>query len=88
MSSDNRTATSWNGYGIATGACTIHSWNDGASDDEGEPKMGRRISHTLEHDEALYNRPSNRSNQRGGRVRSRRVANPESGDDVQEANVW
>ena len=76
---------------MSTGTCTIHSWNDGASDDEGEPKMGQRVSHTLEHDEALYKRPSNSANQGGGRVRSRRVANPESDnddDDMQEADAW
>lgn len=73
---------------MSTGTCTIHSWNDGASDDEGEPKMGQRVSHTLEHDDALYKRPSNGSNQRGGRVRSRRVANPDSDDYMQESNAW
>ena len=39
---------------MSTGTCTTHSWNDGASDDEGEPKMGLRVNHVLEEDEDLY----------------------------------
>lgn len=86
--SDNRIATSWNGWGMSTGTCTIHSWNDGASDDEGEPKMGQRVGQTLERDDELYGPPRNRSNQPRSRLRSRRVVNPADDGDAQEANAW
>ncbi|PLB39231.1 WD40 repeat domain-containing protein [Aspergillus candidus] len=33
-------ATSWNGWGMSTGTCTVHSWNDSASSDEGDPPLG------------------------------------------------
>ncbi|KAL8763863.1 MAG: hypothetical protein Q9184_000459 [Pyrenodesmia sp. 2 TL-2023] len=50
-------ATSWNGWGLSTGTCTTHSWNDGAEEDEGEPKMGLRVNQRLEEDKDLYDRP-------------------------------
>lgn len=34
-------ATSWNGWGLSTGTCSLHSWNDGAADDEGTPSIGK-----------------------------------------------
>lgn len=39
---------------MATGTCTTHSWNDGAGDDEGDPKMGQRVNHVLDEEEDLY----------------------------------
>ena len=86
--SNKSTATSWNGWGMSTGTCTIHSWNDDASDDEGEPKMGQRVSHTLEHDDALYGHPRNTTNQAQSRVRSRRVVVPDDDDYAPETNAW
>lgn len=86
--SNTRIATSWNGWGMSTGTCTIHTWNDGASDDEGEPKMGQRVTQTLKRDDALYGRQSNRISQQRSRVRSRRVAVPGDDDDDQEADAW
>lgn len=44
----NITATSWNGWGLSTGTCTLHSWNDSASDDEGEPPVGTSYNSQLE----------------------------------------
>ena len=35
----------------------MHSWNDGAEDDEAEPKMGHSVNHKLEDDSALHPRP-------------------------------
>ena len=80
MSESSRViATSWNGWGMSTGTCTTHSWNEGAEDDEGEPKMGFRVDQRLQVDEDLYD---NRSTRAGGllrhpsqrsRLRSRRV---------------
>lgn len=65
-------ATSWNGYGMATGTCTLHTWN-GASpsspsdsssadwDDEADPPMGTGYNSRLEYVEAFN------SHQRGYR---------------------
>ena len=47
-------ATSWNGWGMGTGTCTTHSWNDGAEDDECEPRMGQRVDQKLKMDMRLY----------------------------------
>ncbi|KAL5331480.1 hypothetical protein ACEPPN_001011 [Leptodophora sp. 'Broadleaf-Isolate-01'] len=47
-------ASAWNGYGMQHGTCTVHSWNDGAEDDEAEPKMGLRVNQKLEADPAFY----------------------------------
>ena len=47
-------ATSWNGYGMQTGTCTVHSWTDNAEDDEGLPAMGIRINEKLVHDDEYY----------------------------------
>ena len=40
-------ATSWNGWGMSTGTCSVHSWNDGLEDDEGEPTMGQSVDQRL-----------------------------------------
>lgn len=32
----------------------MHSWNDGAEEDEAEPKMGLRVNPKLEIDPTLY----------------------------------
>lgn len=37
-----------------TGTCSVHSWNDGAEEDEAEPKMGLRVNQKLEVDPGLY----------------------------------
>ena len=42
---------------MSTGTCTLHSWNDGAEEDEAEPKMGLRVNQKLEQDPALYAQP-------------------------------
>ncbi|KIN07661.1 hypothetical protein OIDMADRAFT_108451 [Oidiodendron maius Zn] len=47
-------SSAWNGYGMETGTCSIHSWNDGAEDDEAEPKMGLRVNPKLEIDPEFY----------------------------------
>jgi len=39
---------------MSTGTCTVHSWNDGAEEDEAEPKMGYRVNPKLEPDPSLY----------------------------------
>ncbi|TVY21619.1 LEC14B protein [Lachnellula arida] len=47
-------ASAWSGYGMNTGTCSVHSWNDGAEEDEAEPKMGLRVNQKLEVDPGLY----------------------------------
>lgn len=54
-------ATSWNGWGRATGTCTVHSWNDGATEDEGEPEMGTCVDEKLEPDEVSFQNPMHRT---------------------------
>ncbi|KAI4206775.1 MAG: hypothetical protein LQ348_000843 [Seirophora lacunosa] len=76
-------ATSWNGWGMSTGTCTTHSWNDGAEEDEGEPKMGLRVNQRLEEDKDLYDqpRPSGRMSQFRSRLRGRMVRATNDDDD-------
>ena len=74
---------------MSTGTCTLHSWADGADDDEAEPKMGMRVDERLEYDEDLYDTPPRDGHGHGtgadtgltgtrastrARLRSRRVA--------------
>ena len=68
-------ATSWNGYNMSTGTCTVHSWNEGAEDDEGTPQMGRRVNERLEHEDHYYNvpKPARRTSRRS-RLSSQQVA--------------
>ncbi|KAM0151604.1 hypothetical protein ACHAQE_008430 [Botrytis cinerea] len=54
-------ASAWNGYGTDQGTVTTHSWNEGAEDDEAEPKMGLRVNAKLEHDPRLYPAQSSRN---------------------------
>jgi DDB1- and CUL4-associated factor 11 len=78
------TATSWNGWGMATGTCTVHSWNDGADTDEAEPPMGAKVNAQLQWDPEFSGgpRPDGEPEPSDGRrgqgirrgLRSRRVA--------------
>jgi WD repeat-containing protein 23 len=45
---------------MQNGTVTAHSWNDGAEDDEAEPKMGNRVNDQLK-DNPLYYQPSRRN---------------------------
>ena len=77
---------------MSTGTCTTHSWNDGAEDDEGEPKMGLRVGSTLEMDDDLYDNPHSLRDRRhmghySARLRSQRVA-AMNGDDDDDENRW
>lgn len=47
---------------MSTGTCTLHSWNDGAEDDEAEPKMGLRVNEKLEVDARFYPNTGGRRN--------------------------
>ncbi|KAJ5780462.1 hypothetical protein N7457_005622 [Penicillium paradoxum] len=58
-------ATSWNGWGLSTGTCTVHSWNAGAAKDEGDPPAGKSYDDKLRdiaefneyRENALHRRP-------------------------------
>ncbi|OAX80673.1 hypothetical protein ACJ72_04988 [Emergomyces africanus] len=41
-------ATSWNGWGMSTGTCSVHTWNDGADLDEGGVPLGQSYNSKLE----------------------------------------
>ncbi|KAL9102720.1 MAG: hypothetical protein Q9163_002151 [Psora crenata] len=42
-----RAATSWNGWGMSAGTCTMYSWNGGGKDDEDMSKMGLKVDERL-----------------------------------------
>lgn len=70
---------------MSTGTCTLHSWNDGAEDDEAEPKMGTRVDQKLDHDEDLYDDPRSRVSRGTAHYRSRlRSARVPAADDDDE----
>ena len=60
---------------MSTGTCSVHSWNDGAEDDEGEPRMGNCVDETLEHAEDFYVDPSPQPTNHGPRRRRTRLRN-------------
>ena len=64
-------ATSWNGYGMTQGTCSVHTWNDGLEEDEAEPAMGRRVDAKLRPNKRLYDN-SPPAPRRAG-LRSRRI---------------
>ncbi len=74
---------------MSTGTCTLHSWNNGADDDEAEPKMELRVNERLDYDEDLYDSPRAGTETRRQfartRLRSRRVAGM---DDDEDAEGW
>jgi WD repeat-containing protein 23 len=39
----------------------VHTWNDGLEEDEGEPRVGRRVNAQFQHDERLYRTAEGRS---------------------------
>lgn len=71
---------------MSTGTCTTHTWNDGAEDDESEPKMGLRVNQILENDEDLYDRP--RRNDRLSQTRSRLLSQVVRAADDDDGVVW
>lgn len=46
-------ASAWNGYSMARGTCTLHSFND-AEGDEGTPGMGRSVDEMLRSQPDMY----------------------------------
>ncbi|CAG7970780.1 unnamed protein product [Penicillium nalgiovense] len=81
-------ATSWNGWGLSTGTCTVHSWNAGATKDEGDPPAGKsyddRLRHIPEFDQYRENAPHGRPRRP---LRSRPVRRW-VGDEEAEDAIW
>lgn len=76
---------------MSTGTCTVHTWNDGARDDESDLLMGSRVNHQLVSDPAYYSRSSGRT--RGGatagsRLQSQRVGRTMDEDESEEEAQW
>ncbi|KAL6698487.1 WD40-repeat-containing domain protein [Trichoderma pleuroticola] len=46
-------ASAWNGYSMARGTCTVHAFN-GASEDEGEPRLGDSVNESLRSDPETF----------------------------------
>ncbi|OAQ96097.1 hypothetical protein LLEC1_03029 [Akanthomyces lecanii] len=46
-------ASAWNGYSMARGTCTVHSFNE-AEEDEGEPEMGQSVDDMLNDNPNFY----------------------------------
>ena len=76
-------ATSWNGWGMATGTVTLHSWNDGNDDDEADPPMGTNYNGRLDVRED-YNETRRRGP--GGGLRSNPVRRQRLGVDDDDGN--
>ncbi|KAF4771361.1 hypothetical protein HAV15_004462 [Penicillium sp. str.  len=81
-------ATSWNGWGLSTGTCTVHSWNAGANKDEGDPPVGKSYNDKLryipEFDQYRENAPHGRPRRP---LRSRPVRRW-VGDEEAEDTAW
>jgi WD repeat-containing protein 23 len=73
-------ASAWNGYGLSMGTVTSHSWNDGAEDDEAEPRMGLRLSEKLEQNPRYYESHQSQQQRRSARLQGLRVPSPDDGD--------
>ena len=66
---------------MSTGTCTVHSWNDGAEEDEAEPKMGLRVNQKLDMDPSFYASPQSRPTRRSLRTRGLRAVYAGADDD-------
>ncbi|KAJ5652225.1 hypothetical protein N7507_009651 [Penicillium longicatenatum] len=78
-------ATSWNGWGLSSGTCTVHSWNDGAENDEGEPPIGQSYD-----DKLRYVPEFNRYRENAPAPRSRRPlrSRPVHRMPIDEDDAW
>ncbi|EYE96140.1 WD40 repeat domain-containing protein [Aspergillus ruber CBS 135680] len=78
-------ATSWNGWGLSTGTCTLHSWNDCPTEDEGNPPVGLSYDYRLEEEHGFNDyRQTMQAFQRGGplpRMRHSYISSDEDEDE-------
>lgn len=80
-------ATSWNGWGLSTGTCTVHSWNAGATKDEGDPPLGKSYDDRLRYIPEFNRFHENAVNARPRRpLRSRPVRR--WADEEAEDTIW
>ncbi|KAM3068156.1 hypothetical protein ACMFMG_011206 [Clarireedia jacksonii] len=84
LSINDHSASAWNGYGLAMGTVTAHSWNDGAEDDEAEPKMGLRVSEKLEQNPRYYETHQSQQQRRSARLQALRATTPEEDEDYED----
>ena len=68
---------------MSTGTCSIHSWEDGAADDDSD-KFAKRVNHRLDADPTYYNLTTDGRSRRAG-LRSRAVVRVDSDD---EPDTW
>ncbi|PGH04835.1 WD repeat-containing protein 23 [Blastomyces parvus] len=84
-------ATSWNGWGMSTGTCSVHTWNDGAEYDEAEAPLGQSYNSKLEPLQPSNNRAAEDSRPFTGHIiRNGRVASfiTLDDDDPLDMNSW
>lgn len=76
---------------MSAGTCTVHTWNDGADDDESGIPTGRSVDHELKEDRRLQNTSADASGRGASlrsRLRSRFVGRAADEDDEGIGNVW
>ena len=82
-------ATSWNGWGMSTGTCSVHTWNDGLEADEGDPALGQSVDQRLVPDKtreqnAAESEAGSPATRRSTRLRSQRV----QASNGEENSIW
>jgi WD repeat-containing protein 23 len=79
-------ATSWNGYGMSTGTCTVHTWNDGGDEDDSGLEVGRRVDAKLKDNRSFYDPRDSNAPRRRSRLRSHFVRR--RNDDEDDDAAW
>ena len=73
---------------MSTGTVTVHSWNDGAEDDEGKPPMGSNFNARLDMREDYNQRKQETRARDNGRLRSNPVQRRRFGADDDGDEDW
>jgi DDB1- and CUL4-associated factor 11 len=73
---------------MANGTVTVHSWADGAEDDEGEPLMGANYNARLDMREDYNERRKEARTRDSGRLRSNPVQRRRYGGDEDGDEDW
>ena len=74
---------------MSTGTCTVHSYNDGMSQDESGLSTGRRFNATLRPENYDGNTATaSRRTRRGGNLLSRLVRRGDDQDDDDDDEEW
>ncbi|KAG8624797.1 hypothetical protein KVT40_007864 [Elsinoe batatas] len=77
--------TSWNGGAHNSGTTTVHSWNDGLNDDEGDPPMGIHVNSELKQEPRRTRGANSRFRQRA--VNRRMGLDGDSDDDTLQMSL-